>query len=699
MEVDFESKCVQVPKNIAVLLNDGMCNEWVQALISVKNDVIGSNREKILTIQRGLVPRLLRWVSDESVSADLRTESAIILGSLSKGTPEIIRSLINEKTVPVLLKSMTDLNLRYTEAILRCLRSIFLVTTESVECLYEFSATYIPRLLSLIPCSVVCQECITIIIEKACLRRDHQMFLLESNTLSVLSPLLTSEFYKVQMPTLRCFANMCYKNPTVCAAVAAEPNLIQVFVDLMGRDKPSEMQMAAAKVLTYLHRGGAIPASDPIISRKTLGTLARMCKRDRPLEENVKGAETLAYLVEADPDLQAIASITDHLISVLANYLTYKDVKKVSSCDQKEVDWCCEMKRAAYLAFASVCANDEEIRDKVIKKEGLVEQILTSMNSLNEGEVAASLRCLQSLTRSVQQIRTVLNDNAVWKPLIQMVQSNNLEIMVLAMTCLCNLALDFSPSKDALLQNNAVEFLSQCSNSADNTVRLNAVWAIMSLTYCSSEPLRVRIISSLGTDTLLRIIEDPIMLIRQKALCIVRNILTSLHDCEERDVVLQRVLRERCSSDRTVIDRMVKLLGSEVIEAVFRTVRDSTLPISVLEQALCILSNMADGPCCKEHIIGKTEELQSVIKYLEKETYPDYQPVTCLQLPVLQFITNIIDISEDESSCVLRAAASQRLMILKNLGVQRILEEVSYKKDLQKSVNDVLKLFIQPYLS
>lgn len=47
------------------------------------------------------------------------------------------------------------------------------------------------------------------------------MFLLESNTLSVLSPLLTSEFYKVQMPTLRCFANMCYKNPTVCAAVAA----------------------------------------------------------------------------------------------------------------------------------------------------------------------------------------------------------------------------------------------------------------------------------------------------------------------------------------------------------------------------------------------------------------------------------------------------------------------------------------------
>ncbi|CAL1532534.1 unnamed protein product [Lymnaea stagnalis] len=105
----------------------------------------------------------------------------------------------------------------------------------------------------------------------------------------------------------------------------------------MGRDKPSEMQLAAAKVLTYLHRGGAIEATDFVISRKTLGTLVRMCKRDRPLDENVKGAETLAYLVEVDPDLQMIASIIDHLISTLSNYLHYKDVKKISSVDKKSL--------------------------------------------------------------------------------------------------------------------------------------------------------------------------------------------------------------------------------------------------------------------------------------------------------------------------------------------------------------------------
>ncbi|XP_041374445.1 armadillo repeat-containing protein 8-like [Gigantopelta aegis] len=39
----------------------------------------------------------------------------------------------------------------------------------------------------------------------------------------------------------------------------------------------------------------------------TLPTLVRMCKKDRPLEVNVEGAETLAYLIKVDPDLQRAA--------------------------------------------------------------------------------------------------------------------------------------------------------------------------------------------------------------------------------------------------------------------------------------------------------------------------------------------------------------------------------------------------------
>lgn len=61
-----------------------------------------------------------------------------------------------------------------------------------------------------------------------------------------------------------------------------------------------------------------------------------MCSKERLLEERVEGAETLAYLIETDVELQRIASITDHLIVMLADYFKYPssvsaitDIKRV----------------------------------------------------------------------------------------------------------------------------------------------------------------------------------------------------------------------------------------------------------------------------------------------------------------------------------------------------------------------------------
>lgn len=63
-----------------------------------------------------------------------------------------------------------------------------------------------------------------------------------------------------------------------------------------------------------------------------------MCKKDRTLEENVEGAETLSYLIEMDPELQKIASISDHIIKALAEYLKYTDIQQLdSSQTQKKV--------------------------------------------------------------------------------------------------------------------------------------------------------------------------------------------------------------------------------------------------------------------------------------------------------------------------------------------------------------------------
>lgn len=71
---------------------------------------------------------------------------------------------------------------------------------------------------------------------------------------------------------------------------------------------------------------------------QTLPCLVRMCSKERLLEERVEGAETLAYLMEPDVELQRIASVTDHLVSMLADYFKYPssvsaitDIKRVIS--------------------------------------------------------------------------------------------------------------------------------------------------------------------------------------------------------------------------------------------------------------------------------------------------------------------------------------------------------------------------------
>lgn len=72
-----------------------------------------------------------------------------------------------------------------------------------------------------------------------------------------------------------------------------------------------------------------------------------MCSKERLLEERVEGAETLAYLIEPDVELQRIASITDHLIAMLADYFKYPssvsaitDIKRVCSSGFLKCSYC-----------------------------------------------------------------------------------------------------------------------------------------------------------------------------------------------------------------------------------------------------------------------------------------------------------------------------------------------------------------------
>uniref|UniRef100_A0A8C1PK42 Armadillo repeat-containing protein 8 n=1 Tax=Cyprinus carpio TaxID=7962 RepID=A0A8C1PK42_CYPCA len=359
----------------------------LQGVIDMKNAVIGNNRQKANLIVLGAVPRLLYLLQQSSSSLELRTECAVVLGSLAMGTENNIKSLVDCHIIPALLQGLLCSDLIFIEACLRCLRTVFISPVTPVQLLYT-DPTVIPHLMSLLSRSQHTQEYITQIFAHCCKTPEHQTVLFNHGAIQNIAPLLISPSFKVRMQALKCFSVLAYENAqvsmTLVNVLVDGEQLSQVFVRMMQRDKPIEMQLTAAKCLTYMCRAGAIRTDDNCIVLKTLPCLVRMCSKERLLEERVEGAETLAYLMEPDIELQRIASVTDHLVSMLADYFKYPssvsaitDIKRLDH-DLKHAH---ELRQAAFKLYASLGSNDEDIRKKPILESGVIELLCSLTQS------------------------------------------------------------------------------------------------------------------------------------------------------------------------------------------------------------------------------------------------------------------------------------------------------------------------------
>lgn len=93
----------------------------------------------------------------------------------------------------------------------------------------------------------------------------------------------------------------------------------------------------------------------------------------------------------------------------------------------------------------------------------------------------SAISCLHSLSRSVQLLRTTFQDHPVWRPLMRMLSSPSCdqETLIMASSTLCNLLLDFSPSREPILESGAIERLCELSHHSEAALRLNAVWGLM----------------------------------------------------------------------------------------------------------------------------------------------------------------------------------------------------------------------------
>ncbi|KAM4608505.1 armadillo repeat-containing protein 8 isoform 1-T1 [Polymixia lowei] len=651
----------------------------LQGVIDMKNAVIGNNKQKANLIVLGAVPRLLYLLQQGSSTPELRTECAVVLGSLAMGTENNIKSLVDCHIIPALLQGLLCPDLTFIEACLRCLRTVFISPVTPVQLLYT-DPTVIPHLMSLMSRSQRTQEYITQIFSHCCKTPEHQTVLFNHGAIQNIAPLLISPSYKlsshlylrtpslpqVRMQALKCFSVLAYENTQVSMTlvnVLVDGELLsQVFVRMMQRDQPIEMQLTAAKCLTYMCRAGAIRTDDGCIVLKTLPCLVRMCSKERLLEERVEGAETLAYLMEPDVELQRIASTTDHLVAMLADYFKYPssvsaitDIKRLDH-DLKHAH---ELRQAAFKLYASLGSNDEDIRKKITETENMMDRIVSGLSESSIKVRLAAVRCLHSLSRSVQQLRTSFHDHAVWKPLMKLLQNAPDEVLVMASSTLCNLLLEFSPSKEPILESGVIELLCSLTQSDSPALRVNGIWALMNMAFQADQKVKVEIVRSLGTEQLFRLLSDPDTNVLMKTLGLLRNLL----------------------STRPHIDQIMSSHGKQIMQAV-TLILEGEHSIEVKEQTLCILANIADGNTAKELIMTNDDMLQKIKYYMGHSNVK-------LQLAATFCISNLIWNEEDGSQ--------ERQDKLREMGFVDILHKLTQASD--PNLCDRAKTAMQQYLA
>ncbi|XP_065412228.1 armadillo repeat-containing protein 8 isoform X13 [Chrysemys picta bellii] len=606
----------------------------LQGVIDMKNAVIGNNKQKANLIVLGAVPRLLYLLQQETSSTELRTECAVVLGSLAMGTENNVKSLLDCHIIPALLQGLLSPELKFIEACLRCLRTIFTSPVTPEELLYTGP--------------------------------DHQTILFNHGAVQNIAHLLSSTSYKVRMQALKCFSVLAFENPQVSMTlvnVLVDGELLpQIFVKMLQRDKPIEMQLTSAKCLTYMCRAGAIQTDDNCIVLKTLPSLVRMCSKERLLEERVEGAETLAYLIETDVELQRIASITDHLIAMLSDYFKYPssvsaitDIKRLDH-DLKHAH---ELRQAAFKLYASLGANDEDIRKKIIETENMMDRIVNGLSESSIKVRLSAVRCLHSLSRSVQQLRTSFQDHAVWKPLMKVLQNAPDEVLVVASSTLCNLLLEFSPSKEPILESGAIELLCSLTQSENLALRVNGIWALMNMAFQAEQKIKADILQGLSTEQLFQLLSDSDVNVLMKTLGLLRNLL----------------------STRPHIDQIMSTHGKQIMQAV-TLILEGEHNIEVKEQTLCILANIADGTTAKELIMTNDDILQKIKYYMSHSNAK-------LQLAAMFCISNLIW-NEEEGS-------QERQDKLRDIGIVDILHKLSQSSD--PNLCDKAKTALQQYLA
>ncbi|KAJ5169025.1 uncharacterized protein N7482_004619 [Penicillium canariense] len=111
--------------------------------------------------------------------------------------------------------------------------------------------------------------------------------------------------------------------------------------------------------------------------------------------------------------------------------------------------------------------------------------------------ILAACGAARMLTRSVSVLRTSLIDAGVAQPLFVLIKHHDLEIQIAATAAICNLALDFSPMKEAIISADIIPILCEHARSSNTKLRIESLWALKHVVYNTANDIKMKVIEAL----------------------------------------------------------------------------------------------------------------------------------------------------------------------------------------------------------
>ncbi|KKK12443.1 hypothetical protein AOCH_000427 [Aspergillus ochraceoroseus] len=188
-------------------------------------------------------------------------------------------------------------------------------------------------------------------------------------------------------------------------------------------------------------------------------------------------------------------------------------------------------------ALAALVPFKDEYR-KAVCENGVVPYIIDSLkpcsddtptetsnprNTATDGNptptLLAACGAARMLTRSVSVLRTSLIDAGVSTPLFVLIRHPDIEVQIAATSVICNLALDFSPMKEAIISAEVLPILCEHAHSTNTKLRIESLWALKHVAYNSTNDVKIKIIAGLRPEWIKQVItQDPTSVLAKRVI-------------------------------------------------------------------------------------------------------------------------------------------------------------------------------------